>query len=134
MSDADPAVPGSWYAQGDVDFRAAEILLAAGESLPVSAFLIQQTAEKYLKGYLLAHGWNLRRTHDLEILVQDAIARDQEFDRFLIACQRITEYYIESRYPLGVLTSFESAQLAADFAIVNDLADLIRRKTPPAAP
>ncbi len=83
---------------------------------------------KYLKGFLLASGWNLRRIHDLEILLQEVIARDADFAAFLPSCQRITEYYIESRYPVGFGTPIQPTTLAEDLQTLYALITLIRKK------
>ncbi len=120
-----------WFAQGDLDVQAAEILLAQGGPLPIVAFHLQQAMEKYLKGFLLSTGWPLRRIHDLEVLVQEAIARDVDFAPFLAPCQRITEYYIETRYPIGLHTPFQRDSLEADLDTLRELIELIRHKVSP---
>jgi HEPN domain-containing protein len=124
----DSIIPAEWFAQGDLDIQAAEILLAQNGPLAIVAFHLHQAIEKTLKGFLLSTGWPLRRIHDLEILLQEAIVRDAEFARFLAACQRITEYYIETRYPIGVTTSFQHAALQADLNTTRALIALIRHK------
>ena len=127
----DSIIPAEWFAQGDLDVQAAEILLAQNGPLAVVAFHLQQAIEKYLKGFLLSTGWSLRRIHDLEILLQQAIAQDTDFAPFLAACQRITEYYIEARYPIGVTTLFQRGTLQTDLDTTRDLVALIRRKVSP---
>lgn len=126
---ADASVPGAWFTQGDMDLQAADLLLSQDGPPTVVAFHIQQTIEKYLKGYLLSVGDPLRRIHDLEVLLRDAIAHDMSFAPFLSDCQRITEYYIEARYPVGVTTLFQPARLKADLRIAQALTSLIRDKT-----
>ena len=128
MNEVEHPASVSWFARGDVDLRSAEVLLAAGEAFPVVAFHIQQAAEKYLKGYLLARGWEMRRIHDLELLVQEAISRYPDFAGFLSPCQRITEYYLESRYPIGLATEYAADELASDIATMRQLVALIRQK------
>ena len=32
--------------------------------------LLQEAVERYLKGYLISHGWSLRRIHDLSLSVR----------------------------------------------------------------
>ena len=91
----------------------------------------EQAVEKYLKGFLLASGWNLRRIHDLEVLLQEAIARDADFAAFLPSCQRITEYYIETRYPMGFSTPLEPDTLKDDLKTLYTLILLIRSKVKP---
>ena len=111
-----------------MDVQAADILLAQDGPLPVVAFHVQQAVEKYLKGYLVSRGWPLRRIHDLEVLIREAIARDADFVPFLGPCQRITEYYIETRYPLGIHTLLQVKTVKADLETARSLRELIRSK------
>jgi HEPN domain-containing protein len=128
MPEAEALPPTNWYTQGDMDVQAADILLAEDGPLPVVAFHIQQAVEKYLKGFLISTGWPLRRIHDLEILAQEAIARDADFAPFLAPCQRITEYYIETRYPLGIHTLLQPETVQADLETTRALIELILQK------
>lgn len=128
MPETNSSLPEDWFAQGDLDIQAAEILLAQDGPLLIVAFHLQQAIEKYLKGFLLFTGWSLRRIHDLEVLVQEAIAHDVDFTPFLSACQEITEYYIETRYPTGVHTPLKREPLEAHLETTRDLIALIRRK------
>ena len=128
MRDPEPSLSAEWFVLGDQDLAAARILLTEDGPLPVVAFHLQQTIEKYLKGYLLTRGWELRRIHDLEILLQEAIQWDEEFRRFWADCQRITEFYIESRYPTGFFTILVEDELRSDLVATEALIDLIRTK------
>lgn len=126
---AKASVPEAWFTQGDMDLQAAELLLSQNGPPTVVAFHIQQTIEKYLKGYLLFVGEPLRRIHDLEVLLREIIAHDVSFAPLLSDCQRITEYYIEARYPVGVTTLFQPVMLKTDLRIAKNLVALIRDKT-----
>lgn len=128
MSATESSLPTEWLAQGDMDIQAADILPVQAGPLPVIAFHLQQAVEKYLKGYLLATGWTLRRIHDLEVLIQETIARDADFLPFLVPCQRITEYYLETRYPLGIRTPLQRESLEADLAVTRTLITMIQGK------
>ena len=55
--------------------------------------------EKYLKGYLLSRGWELKRVHDLEFLLDEALAFDTQLEGFRDLCQEVTGYYLTERYP-----------------------------------
>jgi HEPN domain-containing protein len=128
MPATESSLPQDWFTLADLDLQATDILLAEDGPLPVAAFHLQQAAEKYIKGYLLFKGWTLRRIHDLEVLIGEAIDRDEDFATFLEPCQRITEYYIESRYPTGLFSVFEVDQLKDDVTIVKELAEVITHK------
>jgi HEPN domain-containing protein len=128
MPSSESTVPKDWFDLAEQDLQAADILLNQQGPLPIIAFHLQQAIEKYLKGYLLARGWSLRRIHDLEILIQEATQQDHSFAIFLTPCQRITEYYIESRYPIGVTTPLDHQSLEADLKTVRALVLLIQQK------
>ncbi|MEW6163026.1 MAG: HEPN domain-containing protein [Nitrospirota bacterium] len=64
-----------------------------------AAFHLQQAIEKYLKSYLLSKGWKLKRIHDLEDLLDEAIKHNSGFERFRKTCQKVTGYYLIDRYP-----------------------------------
>lgn len=128
MSATESSLPDDWFDHGDLDLQAAEILLRQGGPLSIVAFHLQQALEKYLKGFLLAQGWPLRRVHDLELLIQEAIARDADFGPFLAPCQRIAEYYIETRYPIGVRSPLHSEVLETELSTACALIHLIRQK------
>lgn len=46
--------------------------------------LLQEAAERYLKGYLVSKGWRLERTHDLRKLIEEACQFDPTFRKFAI--------------------------------------------------
>jgi HEPN domain-containing protein len=124
----DSLIPSEWFAKAKEDLRAAEILLTHDGPLGIVAFLVQQSVEKYLKGYLLSTGWSFERVHDLETLIGEASARDAEFAPFLGACQRITEYYIEGRYPIGLASALTRDEITTSLEDARQLARLVREK------
>ena len=128
MPAPDSLIPAEWFAKAEEDIRAAELLLEHDGPLGIVAFLVQQAAEKCLKGYLLSTGWSFERIHDLETLVEEASTRDAEFAPFLTVCQHITEYYIEGRYPIGLSSALTRDEVAASLEDVQRLAMLVRGK------
>jgi HEPN domain-containing protein len=87
-----------WFEKAARDMRRVEILFAA-DDVEGAGFHLQQATEKYLKGYLLGKGWQLRRTHDLEILLNEAMVHDKQFEKYLDHCIMIREFYVQERYP-----------------------------------
>ena len=67
--------PADWFRVGDKELKPAQYLLE-GEDTEGAGFNVQQAVEKYLKGYLLSRGWKLRRIHDLETLINEAVGHD----------------------------------------------------------
>ena len=60
---------------------------------------LQEGVERYLKGYLVAKGWRLVRTHDLERLVTEAIQFDKTFDKFYGLSEELTDDFFAQHYP-----------------------------------
>ncbi len=62
-------------------------------------FMCQGSAEKHLKAYLLYHGWQLKKTHDLTELLKLCFNFDDRFQGLLAECELLNEYTTEGRYP-----------------------------------
>ena len=101
-----------WYLHAERDFQNAKLLTKYQGTTDTVAFLLQQTAEKYLKGYLLKHGWTLKKTHDLELLITLANKHNNEFAEFLDYSRLLSATYVESRYPLGPPKDYSDKQIS----------------------
>ena len=62
-------------------------------------FLCQSTAEKFLKGYLIAQGWTLERTHDVVQLLGLCADYDTELGTMMAEGAILNEYIVAGRYP-----------------------------------
>jgi len=126
MKKNDVKIALEWFAKADHDFENAKIILKNHGYYDTIAFLLQQTIEKYLQGYLLFHGWTLKKIHDLEELLTEAMKIDKDFERFLPDCQRITQYYIESRYPLEPPAEYSEKEMKDSLKVTEQLIKKIR--------
>ena len=117
MPPEDSQYPLDWLHIAERDFVRVERLLAIDDA-QAAGFFLQQAIEKFLKAYLLSRGWRLRRIHDLEVLLNEAIRFDEAFGAFRESCQAITNFYIIERYP--VLTDI---QMSNDD--INELMDQV---------
>jgi len=97
-----------------------------------AGMLLQQATEKYLKGYLIYYGWKLKKTHDLIRLVADLANHDRSLEPHLDALQRISEYYLEERYPPLVAVAPSAEEMEASLHVVEQLAQHIERNVSPA--
>jgi len=118
--------PNDWFRIGDRELRRAKNLLDL-KDLEGAGVNIQQAVEKYLKGYLLSKGWQLRKTHDLEVLLNEAIAHDRSFEEFRTACMKMTEYYIEERYPFTVPSPLTEEEIKESLGAAEKLIDKIKK-------
>lgn len=88
-----------WFEKARHDFESAKLLLDNNGHPDIAAVLLQQAAEKYLKGYLLGKGWKLIKTHDLKLLIDEAIKYNGGFNNFYDLADELTHRYISDKYP-----------------------------------
>jgi HEPN domain-containing protein len=94
----DSPYPKDWLDIAERDLTRVRVLLDAND--PEGAgFHLQQALEKFLKAFLLYQGWKLRRIHDLEALLNEAIEWMPELEGHRSLCQRVTAFYFIERYP-----------------------------------
>ncbi len=87
-----------WIEKADEDRLVVHQLLEADSiARGTMGFHCQQATEKYLKAYLIFHGIEPERTHNLEFLLQRCAAIDASFSE--IDPLNLTDYGIEVRYP-----------------------------------
>jgi len=92
--------PREWLRYAEQDLRVAE--QAMRDELPTYhtiCFLCQSAAEKFLKGYLIAQGWTLEKTHDMAALLEMCIEHDPEWEALAADGAVLNEYIVAGRYP-----------------------------------
>jgi HEPN domain-containing protein len=89
-----------WTRKAEADLAAAYRLADGEPSLPdQTGFFCQQSAEKYLKAFLLANGEVPPRTHDVDVLVELCIVLDPDFSQLEHVVAGLTEFAVIFRYP-----------------------------------
>jgi len=105
--------PGEWKKTARKDWHRVSVLLNDNDP-EGAAFFLQQTLEKYLKAFLLERGWKLRKIHDLDTLLDEAIQFDAGLEKFRELCERVTGYYYTERYPGLIPTELTSNDIESD--------------------
>lgn len=100
-----------WISKADKDLEEAKFLYANDRPLDNVAYFVHQAIEKYLKGYLIFNGWELEKIHDLVKLVKEAVKYNSAFERFSTSMEEITDFYIESRYPVGYEVEYRKEEI-----------------------
>jgi HEPN domain-containing protein len=88
-----------WYSFAREDLGAARELAHRGSFHHQACLLCQQSAEKYLKAYLLSKGWELVRTHELSQLAAECCMYDNTFQSLYPPCELLNKYVVAARYP-----------------------------------
>lgn len=90
-----------WFEKANHDLDAVADIISGSGHPDVAGVLLQQGVEKYLKGYLISKGWKLVKTHDLKLLLDEAVKHNPVFNNYYDLLDIITEYYLEEKYPFG---------------------------------
>ncbi len=90
--------PADWLAYARRDLTKAKADLDV-DDVPYALTWMQQAAEKALKSWLIARGWELVKTHDVASLAQAARQQGADVGWFLPTASAVTEEYFAERYP-----------------------------------
>lgn len=125
MSPEESHYPTDWLRVAEKDWRRAEQLLAMHDP-ELAGFCLQQAIEKFLKAYLLSHGWQLRRIHNLDALLDDAIIYDPSLEDYRSVCQKITAFYFAERYPFFTQAGITEEDIRTSLDQVSPLVERLQ--------
>ena len=96
--------PGEWMKFANENLQVAKHEIEREEpACHTICFLCRESAEKFLKAYLISKGWELKKTHDIVELLEYCSDYDKEFD-LLVEDGSILNDYIANRRYLGDIT------------------------------
>lgn len=118
-----------WILRADKDLDEAKFLLENSRPLENAAYFVHQSIEKYLKAFLISNGWEFEKIHDLVKLTRDASMFDKSLERFVPAMEKITDFYIESRYPVGYEVEYTKEEIEYALEIADSLKKIVKERT-----
>lgn len=94
----------NWFDLAEEDYGFASVNLddLDTEYFGPICFHYHQAAEKYLKAFIVAHNLKFEKIHDLGVLCQTCTAKDNNFSSLEKDCILLSDFYVESRYPVIV--------------------------------
>jgi len=125
-SDKDPA---DWFAFGSERLHSADVLHEHEGLTATGIEALQEGVERYLKGYLIAKGWPLVKTHDLVLLIKEAKKFDPAFNQFIPMAEELTEDFFAQHYP-GEDTTLLGENYDALRTQAGQMIDLIQQSLP----
>lgn len=97
----DESNPHDWLRSARSRLASADRLFAAEGASESAIELLQEAAERFLKAFLLARGWPLRKIHDLGTLVAEAEKHDLSIAAFADFADELTDQFWATHYPGG---------------------------------
>lgn len=120
------ALINSWIKKAEKDLLTAEHELSFSDAVTESiCFHCQQTAEKFLKGYLVFLSISFTKIHEIGELITKCENNDNEIFIFKEEADKLTDYAIIIRYPEEPLEptlkeaneAFEAAKKIREFIL-----------------
>lgn len=90
-----------------------------------AGFFLQQCIEKFLKAFLIQHGWKLKKIHRLDALLDEAVKYKPELPSFFELCERVSGYYLADRYPPFGSLGITSEDIEKDLEEAKELVKTI---------
>jgi HEPN domain-containing protein len=128
MKREDSLYPADWLRIAEKDLARVSHLLDISDS-ETAGFYLQQAVEKFLKAFLLSKGWELQKIHDLETLLNKALAYDSSLEEFRPICQKTTAFYFVERYPFITDASLTEEDIRGSREQAEKLIEKLRKAT-----
>ena len=117
-----------WILKADKNLDEAKFLFENNRPFEDVAYFVHQAVEKYLKAFLLFNSWELEKIHDLVKLVKEAVKFDKSFEKFIPAMEETTDFYIESRYPVGYEVEYTKDEIEKSIKNAESLRVAVKEK------
>lgn len=102
-----------WFDIAETDIASAKYLQNMHPvPIEIICYHCQQSAEKYLKGFLGLNEHEIIKTHDLVLPNQLCFKYNEEFKSIEEECLRLTDYAVNVRYPYPMDLNETDMQLA----------------------
>lgn len=95
----DESNPADWFWLARERLESADALIESRGICLSAVELLQESVERYLKGYLISVGWKLERILDLDRLLNLSIEHCAGFSLFIPLSQSLTEQFWAQHYP-----------------------------------
>ena len=127
MQHSESSYPADWLRIAEKDWKRVEMLLKEGDP-GLAGFCLQQAGEKFLKAFLLSRGWQLRRIHNLDTLLDDAVEYDASLEDYREVFQKITAFYIVERYPFVIGSKITEKDVRTSLNQVKGVIEKLRKE------
>jgi HEPN domain-containing protein len=93
-------IANEWISFAKRDLESAKFLINMyPRPIEIICYHCQQSAEKYLKAFLILQNQPIRKTHDLVLLNQNCKTFEASFEEIEDDCIELVAYGVQARYP-----------------------------------
>jgi HEPN domain-containing protein len=125
----DASIINEWVKKADEDLHFAESSLHDGSEFYAQiCFHFQQSAEKYLKTFIISRKLPFNKVHDLVNLLKTCAENDPTLADLKEDCITLNSAYIETRYPVHWPTDYSKESATQSLAAAQSIAFEIRKR------
>jgi len=129
---AERSIIEEWISKANEDFEFARINLEEGKPFYAQiCFHFQQSAEKYLKAFIIASELEFRKIHDLPWLLKQCASKDSSFSQITVDCEYLTTFYVETRYPVHWPTNLTPEEARKAYHAAQTIRNFVLKKLDP---
>jgi HEPN domain-containing protein len=116
--------PPDWFEVAEKDWNRMKLMLD-NKDAEAAGYFLQQSIEKHAKGFLLDKGWKLKKIHELDALLDEAVRHDPKLESFRDLCERVSGYYFAHRYPLLIPSGLTCDDIQEDIKEARKLIEAL---------
>ena len=125
----DHGIIEEWMYKADQDFEFARINFEEEKQFFAQiCFHFNQSAEKYLKSFIIANKLEFRKIHDLHLLLKQCKSKDPSLSQIEDDCEYLATFYIETRYPVHWPVIFSKDEAEKAYRSANNIREIIKEK------
>ena len=125
----DHDIINEWMYKADQDFEFARINFEEEKQFFAQiCFHFHQSAEKYLKAFIIANRLEFRKIHDLHLLLKQCRSKDPSLSQLEDDCEYLATFYIETRYPVHWPAAFSKDEAERAYRSANNIREIIKKK------
>lgn len=117
-----------WQKKAEEDFDSVKILLENNGIPAIICYHCQQVVEKYLKGYLVYNNVEFPKSHQLDVLLEEAVKINEAFKDYSDEVAPLNNYYIEARYPMDIKEDISINEAKIAFEIADKIKNFVLSK------
>jgi HEPN domain-containing protein len=106
----DKKVIDEWLKKADEDLEFACSVIDESTFYAQICFHFHQSAEKYLKSFIIANELEFKKIHDLLILLKSCTKINPQFQELTESCKFLNRFYIDTRYPVHWATEYDKTE------------------------
>lgn len=122
-----PKIAKEWIQKAEEDYGFASLSIEYTDYLAQVCFHFQQSAEKYLKAFIVARKLDFRPVHNLLELLAICRHADPDIKELDEACRFLNPFYIDTRYPVHWPAAYDKNTALKAKKMVEEVRDWVIR-------